>query len=79
MKQSLKAWRAHVGLTQMELGRLAGISNITISHCERGNTKPDLQTAVAILRALRASGAELSLEDIEFAALSADRNSDSAA
>lgn len=59
MKNRVREKRIEKGLTQKELGRLAGISQTTISHIEIGNYIPMVDTALKIAAVLGVAAEEL--------------------
>ena len=64
---SLKKIRKQKGLTQKELGALAGISDIKICYIETGKIKPEnimLKTAITLARALECSPEEF-LDEVD--------------
>ena len=68
---SLKKERLSAGLTQKELGELAGISDVKISYIENGRIKPEnilLRTALKLAKALNCEPSQL-LEDDDNAGL----------
>lgn len=52
----IKAARAMLGWTQVQLARAAGISEMSIKKIERGETDPRVSTLTAIQTALESSG-----------------------
>ena len=52
MKNLLKEKRKKAGLSQYQLSRLAGISQATISHIERGKFVPTVDTAYRVAAVL---------------------------
>ncbi len=61
----LRSARAQLGLSQEELGKLAGVHFNVISRCERGKAITPL-SAWAILNALNAERAKRNLPPLEF-------------
>ena len=59
MKNKLRQLREEKGITQEELGRLAGVSRQTISQIERGDYSPSVTLALKLARIC-----ETSVEDI---------------
>lgn len=55
----LKEYRAHLGLNQQELGRLAGVSRQTISLIERGDYSPSVTLALKLARICNATVEDL--------------------
>jgi DNA-binding XRE family transcriptional regulator len=51
----LRVYRVARQLTQRDLAELAGTSRETVSHVESGRTRPTLETAERLARALGAS------------------------
>ena len=50
LKNRLKERRAALGVSQQELGRLAGVSRQTISLIERGDYSPSVTLALTLAR-----------------------------
>lgn len=50
--KKLKNAREQKGMTQAELGQIAGVAQATICDIETGAKKPKLETAVKLCRAL---------------------------
>lgn len=50
---SILAARTEAGLTQKQVGALAGVTQMTVSHVERGRDRPRLDTAIALCEALK--------------------------
>ena len=44
----LKEYRAHLGVNQQEMGKLAGVSRQTISQIERGDYSPSVTLALKL-------------------------------
>lgn len=59
MKNTVREKRKSKGLTQKELGRLAGVSQTTISHIESGNYIPMIDTVLKIAAVLGVAVDEL--------------------
>jgi len=57
--KQIKAARALAGLTQLQLGKLAGVSFATVNAIERGRTDPRSSTLRAIAQALALAGIEI--------------------
>ena len=55
----LKEYRARLGVTQQEMGRLAGVSLQTISQIERGDYSPSVTLALKLAKLC-----QVSVEDI---------------
>lgn len=51
----LQSAREFQGLTQKQVGELAGMSNVTVSHYERGHKQPGLENLVRLAQALQVS------------------------
>lgn len=47
--------KAHLLISQAELGKLVGVSAQTISQYECGNCEPDIETLIRLSRALHTS------------------------
>lgn len=54
-KNRIAEYREKRGLTQVELGKLIGMSQTAISLYESGDRKPDVETAKAISKALHST------------------------
>lgn len=52
---SLKVYRAKIGVNQQEMGRLVGTSRQTISQIERGDYSPSVTLALKIAKVCGAS------------------------
>ena len=50
LRNRLKAYRAALGVTQQELGHLAGVSRQTISLIERGDYSPSVTLALTLAK-----------------------------
>ncbi len=48
LRNHLKEYRAHLGVNQQEMGRLAGVSRQTISQIERGDYSPSVTLALKL-------------------------------
>ena len=48
LKNSLKDYRAKLGVNQQEMGKLAGVSRQTISQIERGDYSPSVTLALKL-------------------------------
>lgn len=59
LQNRLKEYRAHLGLNQQELGRLAGVSRQTISLIERGDYSPSVTLALKLARICNATVEDL--------------------
>lgn len=59
MNNKLKAYRIRCGLSQRKLGRLAGVSQSTISHIESDYYVPAVDTALKIAAVLGVTVEEL--------------------
>ena len=59
LQNRLKEYRAHLGLNQQELGRLAGVSRQTISLIERGDYSPSVILALKLARICNAAVEDL--------------------
>ena len=46
----LKEYRARLGVSQQEMGRLAGVSRQTISQIERGDYSPSVSLALKLAK-----------------------------
>ena len=55
----LKEYRARLGVTQQEMGRLVGVSRQTISQIERGDYSPSVTLALKLAKIC-----QVSVEDI---------------
>lgn len=55
----LKEYRSKLGVNQMEMGRLAGVSRQTISQIERGDYSPSVTLALKLAKIC-----QVSVEDI---------------
>ena len=55
IRSNLKAFRELRGLSQAQLGRLAGIGAASISHFETGQRTPTVESVVRLADALRVS------------------------
>ena len=55
----LKEYRARQGVNQQEMGRLAGVSRLTISQIERGDYSPSVTLALKLAKLC-----QVSVEDI---------------
>ena len=54
MKNRMKEYRAHLGLTQEKLAEITGVRRETIIFLEKGKYNPSLKLAYGIARALEA-------------------------
>lgn len=59
MKNRVKKYRLRKRLTQRKLGELAGISQTTVSHMERGTYVPAVDTALRVAAVLGVSVEDL--------------------
>ena len=59
LRNHLKEYRAHLGVNQQEMGRLAGVSRQTISQIERGDYSPSVTLALKLAKIC-----QVSVEDI---------------
>ena len=50
LENRLKEYRAHLGVNQQEMGRLAGVSRQTISQIERGDYSPSVTLALKLAK-----------------------------
>ena len=50
LKNSLKDYRAVLGVNQQEMGKLAGVSRQTISQIERGDYSPSVTLALKLAK-----------------------------
>ena len=50
LKNSLKDYRAKLGVNQQEMGKLAGVSRQTISQIERGDYSPSVTLALKLAK-----------------------------
>jgi predicted transcriptional regulator len=60
--QQMRGARAMLGITQAELGVMAGVSKTAINNIERGKSDPKSSTMRAIQRALETAGAEFDID-----------------
>lgn len=51
-ESTLRDWRRGLGLTQLQLARLAGVARTTISHLETGRSRPGPGLARRLCRSL---------------------------
>lgn len=59
LENRLKEYRAHLGINQSDMGKLAGVSRQTISLIERGDYSPSVTLALKI-----AGICQVTVEDI---------------
>jgi transcriptional regulator with XRE-family HTH domain len=57
--QRLQAFRTAAGLSQLQLGERAGVSNKMVSHWERGVSEPSLSHLASLASALERTAGEL--------------------
>lgn len=50
LENHLKEYRAHLGINQAEMGKLAGVSRQTISLIERGDYSPSVTLALRLAK-----------------------------
>ena len=50
LENRLKEYRAHLGINQSDMGKLAGVSRQTISLIERGDYSPSVTLALKIAK-----------------------------
>ncbi|GAA4058017.1 putative transcriptional regulator [Natronobacillus azotifigens] len=55
LNNSLKMYRAKLGINQAEMGRLVGVSRQTISLIERGDYSPSVTLAIKLARICEAT------------------------
>lgn len=61
----IRKYREQAGLTQTELAMKAGLSQSRLANYELLQRTPDIQTARALLKVLKSSGAKLaSIDDL---------------
>lgn len=59
LENRLKEYRAHLGINQSDMGKLAGVSRQTISLIERGDYSPSVTLALKLAKICR-----VTVEDI---------------
>ena len=50
LRNRLKEYRAKIGVTQDEMGKMVGITRQTVSHIERGECSPPVIIAIKIAK-----------------------------
>lgn len=50
LENRLKEYRAHIGINQSDMGKLAGVSRQTISLIERGDYSPSVTLALKLAK-----------------------------
>ena len=66
MNMNLKLARIKKGLTQRQLGKMVGLSNVTISHIEKGYCDVTKSIMLKIAKALDATVQELFFDEEEW-------------
>ncbi|RMX08518.1 XRE family transcriptional regulator [Corticibacter populi] len=61
---TIKSIRSTLGLTQVDLARLAGCTQGAIGQFERGEASPSIETAKRLVASLRPLGLDLSLDQL---------------
>ena len=59
LENRLKEYRAHLGINQSDMGKLAGVSRQTISLIERGDYSPSVTLALKIAKECNATVEEI--------------------